>query len=235
HGGRKRRKFAQRERAQEPGSDADSSADDTLHDALDHELLHDVPARGADRAAHADLLGALSDADQHHVHDHDAADNRGNRADHQEDREERRADLLPQRDVAFRSADEEIVVLTGKDVPAGAKHATGIVLRKDKIGVRSLGLDADGETVALSTIFEKSTQRDDDEVVLIAPEDAADLLECADHGVLGAAGTDHFAERAGLREEVAHHAVADQTDFHRVHVLDLAEIAACLDGARVDI
>ena len=45
------------------------------------ELDDDVVARGADRAAHADLPRALAHRDQHHVGDADAADQQADGGD----------------------------------------------------------------------------------------------------------------------------------------------------------
>ena len=47
---------------------------DTQRDGLDEELEEDVPSRGAERFANADLARAFGDRDEHDVHDADAAD-----------------------------------------------------------------------------------------------------------------------------------------------------------------
>src|ERR1041385_346029 len=229
------RQLPQRDGAEESAGHPDRSADDALHDAFDYELLQHVAASRTDGAPDADLFGALGDADQHDVHDHDSAHHRRDGADHQEDHEKGGADLLPQRDVAFRSADEEIVVLSGKDMAPAAQDAAGIVLREDEVGIGAVGFYADGEAVALPAVLQEGAQRDHDEIVLIAAEHAADFLEGADDGVFGAAGADGLAERAGIGKEFVQHPIADQADFGGVKVLDFREVAAGGDGAGVDI
>ena len=52
---------------------ADQSAGGREHDGFDEELQGDVPPLGPQRAADADLAGALGDRGQHDVHDADAA------------------------------------------------------------------------------------------------------------------------------------------------------------------
>src|ERR1035438_157791 len=42
--------------------------------SFDQELHQDITAPRSDRFTHADLAGALGHADQHNIHDHDAAD-----------------------------------------------------------------------------------------------------------------------------------------------------------------
>src|ERR1043166_4675693 len=229
------RQLPQRDGAEESAGHPDRHPDDALHDAFDYELLQHVAASRTDGAPDADLFGALADADQHDVHDHDSAHHRRDGADHQEDHEKGGADLLPQRDVAFRSADEEIVVLSGKDMAPAAQDAAGIVLREDEVGIGAVGFYADGEAVALPAVLQEGAQGDHDEIVLIAAEHAADFLEGADDGVFGAAGADGLAERAGIGKEFVQHPIADQTDFGGVQVLDLREVAAGGDGAGVDI
>ena len=54
--------------------DADDAADHAQGHRLDQELKQDVAAAGADRHADADLARPLGDADEHDVHDADAAD-----------------------------------------------------------------------------------------------------------------------------------------------------------------
>ena len=67
-----------RERRDAPGdAEAQQHARDAArerdHDRLGEELAPDVPARGADGAAHADLARPLEHGGQHDVHDADAA------------------------------------------------------------------------------------------------------------------------------------------------------------------
>src|SRR5882762_7786603 len=62
---------------------------------LAQKLQQDVPPRGADRAADADLPDALQDRREHDVHDADAADHQGNGRDGTEhDVEDRLGPLL---------------------------------------------------------------------------------------------------------------------------------------------
>src|SRR5204862_5998687 len=61
--------------------DADGPADDGEHHRLSEKLAHDVPPPAADALAQADLPRPFGDADQHNVHDADAADDKGDADD----------------------------------------------------------------------------------------------------------------------------------------------------------
>src|SRR5229473_1348247 len=71
HRSRKRRKSAERHRAQEPDADTDQPAHHTLHHAFGQKLFQDIALCGAHSAPHAYLFGALSHAHQHYVHNDD--------------------------------------------------------------------------------------------------------------------------------------------------------------------
>ena len=57
---------------------ADQAAQETKRDGFDEELQADVARLGAHGDANADLAGAFGDADEHDVHDADAADHQRN-------------------------------------------------------------------------------------------------------------------------------------------------------------
>ena len=57
--------------------DAQQAAGGTERDGFDQELQEDVPAARADGHADADFARPLGDADEHDVHDADAADDAG--------------------------------------------------------------------------------------------------------------------------------------------------------------
>ena len=101
--------------------------------------------RRAHRAPDADLLGPLRHADQHHVHDDDPAHHGRDRTHHDEHGEERRADALPQRDVAVRGADEEVVVGARRDVAARAQDHADLVLRALEIRRSLCGVNVQGQ------------------------------------------------------------------------------------------
>ena len=193
--------------------DADGAADQALHHALGQELAQDVRLRGAHRAPDADLLGPLGDADQHHVHDHDAAHHRRDRADHDEHGEECRADALPQRDVAVRGADEEIVVLAGRHVAARAQdRAAPRPARAAKIFSPPSALTCSVRLLRCAAQFQVGAQRDDDEVVLVLAQHGADLFERPDDRELVLPSADRFPSGSASGKELAAPAVADQAD-----------------------
>ena len=66
--------LAEQKGAANADCDADQAADDAEQQGLGQELHADVVRRGANRLADADLARPLGDADQHDVHDADAAD-----------------------------------------------------------------------------------------------------------------------------------------------------------------
>src|SRR5205807_2869228 len=57
------------------------AADKSNGKSLCEELKQDVPAAGAERLFHSNFTSALGDGDQHDVHQTDAADAQGQRAD----------------------------------------------------------------------------------------------------------------------------------------------------------
>jgi len=73
-------------RADHAEEQAEKAAEHAHDDALDEELRQHVGAARADGQADADLAGPLRHADEHDVHDPDAADqqrDRGNRREQQ--------------------------------------------------------------------------------------------------------------------------------------------------------
>src|SRR6185437_13297822 len=234
HGSGEAGELAQRQCAAEADGDADDAADQALNDALHHELLEDVGLGGADGAPDADLLGALGDADELDVHDDDAAHHGGDGTDHDEDGEEGGADALPEGDVAVGRADEEVVVGAGLVVTSRAKCAAGVVLRGGERALAVFGFGLNGEAAVAAAHLEIGAQGDDDEVVLVLAEDAADLLEGSDDGELLGIGANGVAQRVFGGEELACDAGADQADVSGVLILDVGEVAAEFDGAGVD-
>ena len=71
-------------RAAKAQADADQPAERTERDGFDEKLQQDVATVRADGHADADLAGALGDADEHDVHDADAADDERDAGDGRE-------------------------------------------------------------------------------------------------------------------------------------------------------
>jgi len=64
---------------------AHSAAGEGHQHGFNEDLQHDVEAPGAEGFADADFAGALGDADEHDVHDDDAADDERNQGDGNDD------------------------------------------------------------------------------------------------------------------------------------------------------
>lgn len=145
---------------------------------------------GADGAADTDFFGALRDADEHHIHDDDAAHNGGDGTDHDENAEEGSADALPQGEIALGGADKKVIFLIGGVMTAGTESDGGFVL-SGLIGTGIVsGFHFDGEAVAGAAKLQERTQGDDEELILILPEDGADFFESADYEEFFIGGAD---------------------------------------------
>ncbi len=104
-----------------------SAADFAEHDGLHDELRHDVALLRADRAADADLAGALGDGDEHDVHDADARGEQRDGADEREADAHGEGDLLELLDHRVAGEDLEVVLLAGRDFADGAQEAARLL------------------------------------------------------------------------------------------------------------
>src|SRR5262249_34901895 len=109
---RKRRVRAQQQSREKSGADPDSPSDDALNQRFGEKLPQDIALRRSDSAPNADFPRSFRHAHQHYVHDHDSADYSGDGTDHDEHREERSADALPELDVTLGRSDVEAIVLS---------------------------------------------------------------------------------------------------------------------------
>src|SRR5215472_7661306 len=110
----------QSQRRQKSQGNAHQTSGQTLHHAFRHELAENIHPGRAHGAAHADLLASRAHADQHHVHDDNAAHHYGNHADQDEDGKESRADAPPQGHIALFGSDKEVVLHVSGEVAARA-------------------------------------------------------------------------------------------------------------------
>src|SRR2546428_10159256 len=113
------------------GEETRDAAEQREHGRLREELASDVAPRRAERLEDPDLVGALGDAHQHDVHDHDAAHDNPDRHHRGHDRENDAGELGPKRDQSFTGIDGEDIFMTrsqqyraahrilGTDQPAG--------------------------------------------------------------------------------------------------------------------
>src|SRR5713226_5716877 len=222
-----------RQRHQEAQGDAQGSAGDTLHDGFHHELPQDVLLRRADRAPHANLPSPQVHTHQHHVHDDDTADDHRYGAHQNEHPEKGRADTAPQGHVTLFRADEENVFHSSAEVASRPQDQVCLILRLFKIsGVR---LDVDSQTCVRASHAEEHWQGDHDEVVLVLPKDAADLLDDPYHHEFVVPDANTLPDRVHAEKQLLHQRVADQADVSAVLGFRCREVAAKLYGARVNI
>src|SRR5262249_52831438 len=130
----------------------DCSADDGDCGRFNQELAEDVRATRAKRFAHSDFPGSLRDADQHDVHDDDAADNKRNGSDANHDHEKAGADVLPQREKRVASLDCKIILRAVGNMMAAAHNLADFV--HALLNFRSgAGPGSDAQRIALRTEF----------------------------------------------------------------------------------
>src|SRR5262249_54710230 len=119
-------------------------------------------------------------ANQHHIHDHDAADHYRNRAHQDEYPEKRRADTLPQHHVAIFRANEKIILHSSAQVPSRPQNQLRLILCRLEIPRARFHVDRKTRVDPLDA--QKHEQRHDDEIVLVLTKHAAHLFHDAnDH------------------------------------------------------
>src|SRR5256885_17142005 len=108
----------------------------------------------------------------------------------------------------------------------------GLVLRLR--GFCRAGLDVDGQTDARSLHTQKNRKRNDDEVVLVLAENAADFLHRADDGEFLISDADGISYGVPAKEELLCKGAADQANIGAVFGFGGSEVAAQFDGTRVN-
>src|SRR5437899_6704034 len=93
------------------GEETRDAAEQREHGRLREELASDVAPRRAERLEDPDLPGALGDAHQHDVHDHDAAHDDPDRHHGRHHREDDAGELAPKRDQPLAGIDVTVVLL----------------------------------------------------------------------------------------------------------------------------
>jgi hypothetical protein len=198
------------------------------HDGLDEDLQHDIAVARAERLAHADFARTLGDADQHDVHDHDAAHhqrNAGHRhhhgGDHSQHLVDKDADGVGREGV-------EVVLLAGAGMEPGAqRHARFIERLLERKAAAGFGPAEEREAGARPVQPVESGDGDIRGVVLVPPEYGAEALLHADDGELDALDADDAAERRGVAaEERRADGVADDRDIRARALLLRGEKAA---------
>ena len=171
----------------------------------------------AERFANADFAGALGDADQHDVHDHDAADHQRNAGDRHDDGGDHAEHLVDEAADGVRREHVEVIGLAGARVKAGAEHDAGFIERSGEIeAAAGLGPAEEREPGTGAVHAVEGGDRDVDRVVLVAAEGGAETLLHADDGELDALDADDLVERRGVAgEEGGAHGIADHGDDRR--------------------
>src|SRR6266581_5578953 len=105
----------------EPGNAAEQRQDGRLRE----ELASNVAPGGAERLEDPDLAGALGDAHQHDVHDHDAAHDDPDRHHGRHDRENDAGELGPKCDQPLAGIDGKIVLLPRPEAVRNAHRLLG--------------------------------------------------------------------------------------------------------------
>src|SRR5581483_2131715 len=170
----------------------------TLRHTLGDEVADDVQPGGAHGPPHPDFPSPGGDAHQHHVHDHDAAHDDGDRAHHDEHSKKRRTDAAPQSHVTFLGPDEKIVLRFWREMTAGTQGKLGLVLCRLKILAGRFHVDDKADVCALQA--QKYGERHHDEVVLVLAEHAANFLHRANNRELFVTDAQRLAERVHAKK-----------------------------------
>src|SRR5690606_24336797 len=107
-------------------ADAEQASEEAKRHGLDEELQKDAPPRRAERHADADLARALGDADEHDVHDADAADDQAHARDAREQQREGLLGFLLSLEKVAPIDDCEIVRISGPQPVLLAQHALDV-------------------------------------------------------------------------------------------------------------
>src|SRR6266851_2509888 len=166
-------------------------------------------SRRAERLPQADLTGALAHRHEHDVHDHDAADHE--RHDHhaRENDDENAADSGPESLHPLGRIEHEVVVLVGPQVVPAAhdplRHLHGLAHLDLGPGLHQKGVHHAGR---VHEALGRCEGGHDHEAVERESQDAALLLDHADHPIADATDPHAAAERGAIDEQPLGHPVA---------------------------
>src|SRR5204862_2230704 len=181
--------------------DAERRADGGESGRFGEELPQHVSA-GAERLPQADLAGALRHGHQHDVHDHDPADHE--RHDHyaREDHDENAADPGPKSLHSLGRVEHEIIVLVGAQVAAAAhdslRHLHGLAHLDFGPCLYEKGVHHAGW---VHEALGRCEGGHDHEAVERESQDAALLLDHADHPIPDAADPHAALQRCPIDEQ----------------------------------
>ena len=169
---------------------------------------------------------ALSDRDEHDVHDHDPADDQRDGCDHDGDAADGVADGGKQARERVRSFKREAVLCGGEIVALAAHNLAGLVAGELHLrgAVAGLGVDGEGFRGAVGAL--EGGERHGDPVVLALAERLALLFAEANDGIGHAVDADLLADGVFALEEVFFDVRADEADVRGVVVVGLREAAA---------
>src|SRR5260370_1113919 len=144
-----------------------------------------------------------------------------------------RADAAPQGHVTFFRANEEIVFHFSAKVASRPQDQVCLILRLFKIsGAR---FDVDCQACVRTFHAQEHRQGGHDEVVLVLPQDAADLLDDPSHHEFVVPDANSLPDRVHAEKQPLHQRVTDPTDVSAALGFRYREVAAKLYGARVNI
>ena len=187
---------------------AQETAQQAEGDRFEQELGQDVPFERADGLADADLAGALGDADQHDVHDADAADKQGDGGDCAEEGGQRAGDGVDGVQQFGLAEGAEVVLVASGDIVLRSQGFGDLVDSCLGLGfVHSLGVMAAdcGLAVAGAVGVEAALSRrhrNIDVFIRIADQTAALAFQHADDFVFDAVDLDRFADRVLIAEQL---------------------------------
>ena len=107
--------------------------------------------------------------------------------------------------------------------------------KRFRVAQSGLGGDVDDEAGVCASHAQENREWHHDEIVLILAENAADLLHGTDDPELVAADANGLADGVHAEKQPLHERVANQADIGAVFGFGWGEVAAELDGARVNV
>src|SRR5262249_37492374 len=196
------------------------------HDPGFHQKLEkDIPARGAQRFAHADLAGSFRDACEHYVHNHDAPDDQENGDYNNRTIGERARQVVIKLHDGRGLHHAEGVVLFRCQMPAGSHQHAGLVFRRlHQVGGDRLDVEVQAGFAAVH--LAPDLNENVNKTVLRLPEGAAHLLGHADDRVRLAIDVNRFAQRIDAAKEALGHVRADHGHIGAVDIVGLADVPA---------
>jgi hypothetical protein len=191
-------------------------------------LFQDVSASRSQRFSYPDLAGALRDAGEHDVHDHDAADHQEDRYDSHHRPGQRTGEIVPELHDGVGPEDAEVVRFIRRKMPARAHDGPRLV-HGLLHPLRPARLDVDIESVRMRAVhLEPGHDRDVNEVVLRLSHDGSDGLCDPDHGEHFAVDIDLFAEGVDVGEQLLGNIHANHCGRAAMVVISIRNVAACL-------